>query len=53
MLSYTGTVRGSRVAELEQNAVQLDPGELSELVIVPEQQRESDEQCGQGPAILQ
>lgn len=38
-----GPVRGTRVAQVQQGAVQPDPGKLSEPVDVPEQQREPGE----------
>lgn len=44
---FAGPVRGARVAERQQGAVQTDPGELPEPVDVPEQQREPGEQARQ------
>lgn len=43
-----GPVRGTGVVKFQQDAVQLDPRKLSKLVIVPEQQCESGEQCVAG-----
>lgn len=45
--TFAGSVRGARVAERQQGAVQLDLGELPEPIDVPEQQREPGEQAGQ------
>jgi len=46
LLSVAGAVRGARVVEFEQGAVQPDPGELPEPVAVPEQQREPSGERG-------
>lgn len=44
ILFAAGPVRSTRVAQIEQGAVQLDPGKLSKSAVMSEQQRESDEQ---------